>query len=175
MRSGAADSADQGSRLTTYPEVVTPPIVDFIPGLNHEQLHSGAWDDDFLLLGADLRAIFGTQACLEELIPAYFIECARGLQVRATLRAECDRTKLVVIDCSVAVSEHQEWAAFRALCDRPIGETVVVCLQATALLVRAESPFDVARGTNLATMVSRVGRIAHELRSQLGTASHSAA
>jgi hypothetical protein len=55
-----------------------PPIGCWITGLTAEEIVDTQWDDDFLLIGAQLRPAFGALVSLDEERPAYVVELAHA-------------------------------------------------------------------------------------------------
>jgi hypothetical protein len=148
----------------------TPPIAGALD-LAPQEAESGAWHDDFLILGSRLGAIYGGELALDERAPAYLVPYDPDFTVSISCPVDAARADSVRASCPILALPDDTKGIFEFAL-RENGELPLVRLSFKDGLLMAdyELPFVAAGIPALRSAVSAVGWVARRLRPELTTA-----
>jgi hypothetical protein len=146
----------------------TPPIVDFLGDLGPAETESGAWHDDFLLLGSRLRPSFGDAMTVDRGAPAYVVSYTPEIAVCVTCQVDAPRADTVRIWCPlIEISDQAEGLFQFALRENARLALARLGFERGQLLADYELPFAGAGVPALRAAVDAVGWAAQHLRPEL--------
>jgi hypothetical protein len=139
--------------------------------LGDDAVRSGAWHDDFLILGSRLRSIYGDELELNEDAPAYAIPYTAEIAVSVTCPVDVERADRVRAACPVLALADAGAGVFEfALRENAKLPLARLLLEDGWLAVDYELPFVAAGIPALRTAVSVVGWAASCLQRELAAA-----
>lgn len=146
----------------------TPPIATSLDCLSAEERQTGAWHDDFLLLGSRLRPIFNEGLTLDAETPAYLVSMHPDVVVRVTCPVDVERADRVRMWCPLVEPPDASTGLFefsmRENAELPL---VRLAFADGCLLVEYELPFAAAGIPALRSAVAAVSYAAARLRPEL--------
>ena len=149
----------------------TPPIADSLGFLGQAEIETGAWHDDFLLLGSRLRSSFGDEVTLDREAPAYVIPYTPEVAVCVACRVDVTRAETVRIWCPlIEVSGNASGLFQFALRENVRLALVRLGFERGQLTADYELPFVGAGVPALRAAVDAVGWAAQHLRPELESA-----
>lgn len=147
----------------------SPPIASSLE-LNAEEVASGAWNDDFLILGSRLRDIYGDEIDLDWDAPAYLVSCATEV-VSISCSVHLERADRVRMVCPLVPIPDEPGGIFEfALRENAVLPLAKLSLESGWLAASYELPFAGAGISSLRSAVSVVGWVACGLRRELEVA-----
>jgi hypothetical protein len=159
------DNADSGDLAASHRCVPMAHLLDDLP--RHE-VESGAWHDDFLVLGHRLRVAYGNTLTLDKETPAYYVSYAGHIAVSVTCPVNVEHADSVrIASVLVAVPSQMQGIFEFALRENARVKLVRISFDGAELWVDYELPFTAAHSPALSAGVSAVGWTARRLRREL--------
>lgn len=135
------------------------------------EMESGAWHDDFLTLGHQLRVTYGNLLTLDEGTPAYEISLPRDVTVMATCPVDVEHAETVRIAATIRPVSGEMGALFEfAVRENAQLELARLSVSEELLWVDYQLPFCAVHASALQAAVSAVGATAARLRRELANA-----
>lgn len=148
----------------------SPPIASSLD-LDEEEIASGIWHDDFLILGSRLRDIYGDGLDIDQDAPSYLVPFEADFVVSVSCPVNLDRADQVRAACPIVpVPEEPEGLFEFALRENAALPLAKLSLEDDWLTVGYELPFAAAGIVSLRSAVSVVGWAARSLRPELAVA-----
>jgi hypothetical protein len=148
----------------------TPPIASTLD-LPAEAIESGAWHDDFLILGSRLRPAWGDELEIDEGLPAYVVPYADGFPIQVTCPVGTGRADSVRVSCTVLAVPHGTRGIFEfALRENAELPLARLSFSGDWLFADHELPFSAAGIPALRDSIEAVGWTAQRLRPELSAA-----
>jgi hypothetical protein len=145
----------------------TPPLAGTLD-LPPEAVASGAWHDDFLILGSRLRQIWGDELEIDEEAPAYVVPYADGFAIAVTCAVDVERAESVRISCPIlAITDGAVGIfefALRENAELPLAR---LSFRDGWLVAEHELPFSATGIPALGASIEAVGWTARRLRPEL--------
>lgn len=148
----------------------SPPIVNSLE-LDEEEVASGIWHDDFLILGSRLRDTYGDCLDVDRDVPAYLVPFEADLVVSVGCPIHLERADRVRVVCPIVPVPDEPAGFFEfALRESATLPLAKLSLEGDWLAAGYELPFAAAGTFALRSAVSVVGWAARSLRPELAIA-----